>query len=201
MTYNKTTSTLLGIAIGDAVGALFGNAIGDALGVPVEFRSREYLEQNPIKDYEGFDERGQPHGTFSDDGSMTFCTVESLLIGYNLEDMANRFVRWYKDGYWAAHGICFGSGSTTRNALDRVIRDISPYYAGLSGEKQNGNGSLMRMAPMVFELMNEEDINIRFKKTNEVSSITHAHFRSVFACFIYVEFLSLIHISEPTRPY
>ena len=176
-------------------GALFGNAIGDALGVPVEFKTREYMEENPISDYEGFQLRGQPHGTYPDDASMTFCTMESLLNGCNLVDMAHKFTRWYKEGYWAAHGVCFGSGGTTRKALDRVTGGISPYFSGLSGAHQNGNGSLMRMIPMVFELINESDIIIRYNKIKEVPSITHAHFRSVFSCFIYVEFcLQLINI-------
>lgn len=33
---------------------LFGVALGDALGVPVEFKSREYLKENPITDMIGY---------------------------------------------------------------------------------------------------------------------------------------------------
>lgn len=53
-------------------------------------------------------------------------------------------------------------------------------------EEDNGNGSLMRILPLVFYLQNEQDIEIVYKTVKDVSSITHAHFRSVFACFIYV---------------
>jgi ADP-ribosyl-[dinitrogen reductase] hydrolase len=32
-------------------GALFGVAIGDALGVPAEFKNREALKLDPVKDF------------------------------------------------------------------------------------------------------------------------------------------------------
>ena len=44
----------------------------------------------------------------------------------------------------------------------------------------------MRILPLVFYLQKENDIEVIYKKVKEVSSITHAHFRSGFACFIYV---------------
>lgn len=183
-------------------GALFGCAIGDALGVPVEFKSREEMAINPITDFEPFNEKKLPPGTFSDDASMTFCVAESLLNGYNIPDMADKFVRWYKEGYWGAHGTCFGSGGTTRNALDRVINGESAYSTGGSRDDENGNGSLMRISPMVFELLNEPNINIRFQKIKEASSITHAHFISVFSCFIYIEFcIELLKNNPPKESY
>ena len=53
-------------------------------------------------------------------------------------------------------------------------------------EEDNGNGSLMRIMPLLFAV---KDLSVedRYIKVKEVSSLTHAHFRSVFACFIYVE--------------
>jgi len=66
-------------------GGLFGQGIGDALGVPVEFKSREYLRANPIVDYVGYLCWNQPSGTFSDDSSMMYCTAESLCQDYSIE--------------------------------------------------------------------------------------------------------------------
>ncbi|MBQ0739971.1 ADP-ribosylglycohydrolase family protein, partial [Aquimarina celericrescens] len=43
-----------------------------------------------------------------------------------------------------------------------------------------------------FFLQKETDSNKRYQKIKEVSSITHAHFRSVFSCFIYVEYALLL---------
>ena len=88
------------MTIDQVKGALFGVAIGDALGVPVEFNQREYLDRNPVTDFIGYKSHNQPPGTFSDDASLTFCLAESLCYGYDLNDMAERFVRWQSSGYW-----------------------------------------------------------------------------------------------------
>jgi ADP-ribosylglycohydrolase len=55
---------------------LLGVAVGDALGVPVEFKSREFLRLNPVTDMMGYGTHHQPPGTFSDDSSLTFCLAE-----------------------------------------------------------------------------------------------------------------------------
>ena len=53
---------------------------------------------------------------------------------------------------------------------------------------ENGNGSLMRIAPLVFYVANRPQEE-RFETVRKVSSITHAHEWSVTACFIYLEYL------------
>ena len=42
---------------------LFGFAVADALGVPVEFKSRKFLQKNPVVDMQGFGTYNQPAGT------------------------------------------------------------------------------------------------------------------------------------------
>ncbi|WP_347511953.1 ADP-ribosylglycohydrolase family protein [Flavobacterium johnsoniae] len=165
---------------------LFGVAIGDALGVPVEFKSRDYLRKNPVADMMGYMCWNQPPGTFSDDSSLAFCTAESLCRGFDIEDMALTFVKWMQEGYWGAHHTVFDIGGTTRHSLARVVKGESARNSGNLFEEDNGNGSLMRILPLVFYLQNEKDIEVVYQKVKAVSSITHAHFRSVFACFIYV---------------
>lgn len=165
---------------------LFGVAIGDALGVPVEFKSRENLKQNPVVDMMGFMSWHQPPGTFSDDSSLAFCTAESLCRDFDIEDMAITFVKWMQEGYWGAHNRVFDIGGTTRYSLARIVKGESARNSGNFFEEDNGNGSLMRILPLVFYLQKEKDIEVIYQKVKAVSSITHAHFRSVFACFIYV---------------
>lgn len=46
----------------------------------------------------------------------------------------------------------------------------------------------MRILPLAFWLQSEPSIEKRWQTVKDVSSITHGHFRSCFACFIYVEF-------------
>lgn len=165
---------------------LFGVAVGDALGVPVEFKKREYLKENPVTDMMGFMCWNQPPGTWSDDSSLAFCTAESLCKGFDIEDMAQTFVKWMLEGYWGAHHKVFDIGGSTRYSLARVVKGESARFSGNFFEEDNGNGSLMRILPLVFYLQKENDIEVIYQKVKEVSSITHAHFRSVFACFIYV---------------
>ncbi|MDX6191543.1 O-acetyl-ADP-ribose deacetylase [Flavobacterium sp. Fl-318] len=165
---------------------LFGVAVGDALGVPVEFESRDYLKENPVLDMTGYGTHYQPIGTWSDDSSLTFCLADSLCRGYDLSDIAKKFVSWYSTELWTPHGKVFDIGIATRSAIHNIGKGHLPELCGGFEEKDNGNGSLMRILPLVFYLQQEKDIAVIYKKVKEVSSITHAHFRSVFACFIYV---------------
>ncbi len=64
---------------------------------------------------------------------------------------------------------------------------MAPDLAGGFSEFDNGNGSLMRILPLAFYTINLP-IEERYARAKEVSSITHAHFRSVMSCFLYLEF-------------
>lgn len=167
--------------------ALFGVAIGDALGVPAEFEDRETLKLKPVIDYEGYKSHDQPPGTFSDDSSLTFCLAESLMNEYDLQKVARKFIAWYREGYWTARGEVFDIGMTTRRAIERLERNIRPDLAGDFEPENNGNGSLMRIMPLLFYIR-DMSIENRYAITKEVSSITHGHIRSVIACFYYLEF-------------
>lgn len=170
-------------------GALFGVAIGDALGVPVEFQDREQLSRFPVTDMREYGSHGQPKGTWSDDSSLTFCLADGLLReGYNLQRIANNFVLWRQGEFWTPHGRVFDIGIATSQAIHYLEKGMDPICAGGISEMDNGNGSLMRILPLAFSLKGEQDLEIIYKKVKEVSSITHAHFRSVFACFIYIIF-------------
>jgi ADP-ribosylglycohydrolase len=167
--------------------ALIGVAVGDALGVPVEFKSREYLSRNIVSGMTGFGTHNQPPGTWSDDSSLTFCLAEALTQDFDPEIIGRNFVRWYREGFWTAHGEVFDIGNATRAAVDRLAKRMPAGMAGLSDEASNGNGSLMRILPLLF-YMNGRPLTERFELTRQVSSITHGHIRSVIACFYYLEF-------------
>jgi len=167
--------------------ALLGLAVGDALGVPVEFISRHARHRDSVTGLRGYGTHHQPPGTWSDDASLTFCLAETLATkGFDVPDAASRFVRWQDEAYWTAHGRVFDIGIATAEALQRVRCGVAPLHAGGKDEYSNGNGSLMRILPLVFAI---KDLSAaeRFRAVREMSSITHAHIRSVMACFIYVE--------------
>ena len=166
---------------------LYGVCVGDALGVPVEFKSREYLKKNPITKMCSGGVHGQEEGVWSDDSSLTFCLAESIIEGYDVNLLATKFIKWKNEGYWTATGEVFDIGNTTRQSIINLSNGVYPTFAGGLNEIDNGNGSLMRILPLVI-LIRDLSMNDRLKLIKEVSSITHAHNRSVISCFYYLEF-------------
>lgn len=171
--------------------ALFGVAVGDALGVPVEFKSRHEISQNPVTDMIGYGTHNQPPGTWSDDSSLTFCLAEALTKDFSLDEIGRNFVKWYNENYWTPYGVVFDIGETTKQAILRIASGQNPEMAGSSNETDNGNGSLMRILPLLFYLFNKP-LNERFEITRKTSSITQRHIRSIIACFYYLEFAKQI---------
>lgn len=170
---------------------LLSSAIGDALGVPVEFKPRAYLKENPVIDMREFGTHNQPKGTWSDDTSLMLCLAESILEGLDLQNLAQKFIAWKNDNYWTAHGWVFDIGIGTRIAIERLENGELPELAGGFDEMDNGNGSLMRILPLIL-YTKDLDIDKRFDWTKKVSSLTHANVRSVMACFYYLEFAKKI---------
>jgi len=170
---------------------LFGVAVGDALGLPVKFKSRECFKLNPVCEMIGYGTFKLPPGTWSDDSSLTFCLAEALVGSFDLRRLANYFMDWYYQGYWTPYGKAFDIGLTTGEAITRLSQGTFPEFAGGVDEFSNGNGSLMRICPMVFYLANKP-IDERFEMTRKVSSITHRHIRSIIACFYYLEFAMML---------
>lgn len=171
--------------------ALFGVAVGDALGVPVEFKSRESISNNPVTDMIGYGTYNLPAGTWSDDSSLTFCLAEALTQNFSLNTIGQNFVKWYYENYWTPHGNVFDIGIATQKAISRLAKGENPELAGGFEESENGNGSLMRILPLLFFIM-DKPINERYFITKSVSSITHGHIRSIIACFYYLEFAKQI---------
>jgi ADP-ribosyl-[dinitrogen reductase] hydrolase len=171
--------------------ALFGLCIGDALGVPVEFSFRSERSRQPITDMTGYGTYNQAPGTWSDDSSLTFCLAEALCQEFDLNGVARYFLDWYQNDYWTAHDDRFDIGNTTRDALDRILSGVSPFESGGAYKHDNGNGSLMRILPLVFKTYNLP-IQERYADARDVSGITHRHTLSVVSCFYYLEFARLL---------
>lgn len=166
---------------------LFGVAVGDAVGVPVEFKSRQTIRQNPVKDMIGYGTYNLPPGTFSDDSSLTFCLAEALTLDFDINIIGQNFVKWCFNNYWTPRGEVFDIGNATRQAIVRFAKGERADLAGGFEISSNGNGSLMRISPLVFYLQ-DKPINERYEIAKQVSSITHGHIRSIIACFYYLEF-------------
>ncbi len=181
----------------DIVGGIFGHCVGDFIGVPVEFKGRDEREKDPVKEMRAYGTYHQYFGTWSDDTSLTLCLLESLSNGYNLNELAKKFVKYLREGYWTPEKKVFDIGRTTEAAILNLEKGVSPFESGLKSEKDNGNGSLMRILPAAYYLKNEKDAAVKIKVITELSSITHRHPISILACIFYVEVLINILSGQP----
>ncbi len=171
---------------------IIGLVVGDAVGVPVEFQSRDDLDNNPVVDMREYGTYHQPKGTWSDDSSLTLCLASSLLNGYDVLDMSEHFIDWYRETVWTPHGQVFDIGGQTRRAICRLERHIQYNDADAlledayqDDEFTNGNGSLMRILPL-YQVIRKAGIEDSFEKVRQVSALTHGHIHSALACFIYL---------------
>lgn len=186
---------------------IIGFAIGDALGVPAEFKSRKELERYPITDMIGYGTYNLPEGTWSDDTSMTLATIHSIVeIGtIDTNDMANRFLKWYRNAEYTATNKTFDIGRTTLQALAKYeLKQGEAVNCGENGEYDNGNGSLMRILPIAYYIYynNIKDNRKIYELVKNVSSITHAHEVSILGCYIYVIYtLSILEEKDKNKAY
>ena len=160
-------------------GSLLGLAIGDALGAPVEFKSRGTF--NPIVDFESGGTWGLPPGYWTDDTSMALCLAESLIEqkGFDPVDQLERYLRWYREGHLSSTGKCFDIGSTVRSALLKFEITKKP-YCGSTEKNTAGNGSIMRLAPVA--LFYADDPAKAIEMAGESSKTTHGAKTTVDAC-------------------
>ncbi|MDD4658349.1 MAG: ADP-ribosylglycohydrolase family protein [Eubacteriales bacterium] len=170
---------------------IMGLCVADALGVPVEFMARGTLDANPVVGMRAYGTYNQPAGTWSDDTSMTLCLADSLCRGLDYNDIMQNFLKWFQRGEFTPFGAAFDIGNTTRQALKRFEQGAAPLECGGNTEHDNGNGSLMRILPLLFYLQSiygrefyQKDE--AFAVIHKVSALTHAHKRSQIACGIYI---------------
>jgi len=177
--------------------AVLGLAVADALGVPVEFRSREELQLSPVTGMRGYGTWDQPAGTWSDDTSLTLALMASLTNGLNYEDIMLKFRLWYEKGEFSAHGEAFDVGITTQQALLRHRAGVAALQCGGTLESNNGNGSLMRILPLVFLIPEDAGVagvmqDVHYNLIHYISALTHAHPRSQMVCGIYLHVAAVI---------
>lgn len=164
------------------LGGLWGSLVGDALGVPVEFKDREEVQADPVKDMRGHGSHRQPPGTWSDDSSLLLCSADSLVrYEFDTGDMGKRFLAWYREELWTPHGKVFDIGVATSRALVRIAGGMRAEVAGGDDQFSNGNGSLMRILPVSIRFADSPTKNL-LDQVHRASAITHRHPRSQMAC-------------------
>ena len=180
---------------------IIGLAIGDALGVPVEFKSRQEIAENPVVSMREYGTHNQPIGTWSDDTSLTLALIDSIIEKNKIDyvDIMDRFSNWLMYNDYTARGEVFDVGNATSRAIMNYGRGIDPLECGGISEYENGNGSLMRILPIAYYLQKQKDNTMESKMeiVHNVSALTHRHPISLIACGIYVNVaLRLLKIEE-----
>lgn len=141
---SKAKATLLGLAIGDALGTT--GALDNIGTFPEADLSR-------VNDKSYF----MP-GKWSDDTSLALCIADSLLEckGFDPNDQMIRYSKWMNDGYRSSMFAGFDIGFITKKAIQEYEISKLPFT---KKEDQNlaGNGSIMRLAPIPIYFLKETD--------------------------------------------
>ena len=179
----------------DKLNALYGALLGDAVGVPYEFKDPMSLPERKLIDITppSLDMMGQkfnrtygmPDGTWSDDGALLLCLLESLMKGTEgtewMRGFAGRAINWRKHGYMAIGGRVFDIGNQTACALSEIEDGADP-TTRVDDDWASGNGALMRgLAPALVATSEEEAVRLGGLH----SIVTHATEDSISACKVY----------------
>lgn len=165
---------------------IYGLIIGDLIGVPVEFKDRDTYT---IKGITGYGTYNQPPGTWSDDTSLTLCLMKNIKEIGDLFTLMNKFARYKSEGYCTPYDEMFDIGRTTLESINRFESGLKPKECGGKKEFDNGNGALMRIAPLTFLLIEEFNFKKKVDIVKSYTEITHAHPRSIVGSIIYIELL------------
>ncbi|KAG8896956.1 Methionine aminopeptidase 2, partial [Tulasnella sp. 403] len=177
------------------LGSLYGMAVCDALGGPYEFSRRgSYTPTPEMTESHTFYYQGRPlpPGSWTDDTSMALALAVSLTEKNGLvwSDAAQRWVRWFNEGYMSVVDECFDIGLTTRSALTSIIEVMGSSTSPIpsppnlnQSPNQAGNGSIMRLAPIpVFYASSPAEELFEVARTS--SYITHQTTSCLDACVL-----------------
>ena len=147
---------------------LLGTAIGDALGVPFETKLVNF---EPLQKWDGQTFLGSEHhklqpGQYSDDTQMSIEVAESLIDqkGFDPDNLADRYVQWM------VSGRARGWGKTTKAAVENLLNGKHWSESGIANSY--GNGTAMRAAPFGVWFRNDLKTLVEIVKVD--SAITHA---------------------------
>ena len=194
---------------GDAMrNGMLGLVVGDALGNPVQFLSREEVQRNPITTMTGGGCFYPDEGTWTDDSSLALATLNSLnrKETADLKDIAEHFCAWLYEGRFTPFGDAFDIGGTCREAIENYHFSRNVDTCGLQDVYSNGNGSLMRIAPLCIaagQWVEQGKITLEegVEMVEKGSALTHAHTRARLACGLYFFLVRevMLRPGEPLR--
>lgn len=155
-----------------ALGMFMGLFIGDALGAPNEFIRPEKIEKR-ITQMVGGGVLDCDIGEWTDDGAMAMAIAEAYAIKgrFAPDEIADNFITWRKTGKFGTRDHVFDAGRTCTTSIARMTTSLP--YAGSTDPNASGNGSIMRVAPIV--LFNHHNRDAGVAQSVAVSLMTHGN--------------------------
>lgn len=106
----------------------------------------------------------------------------------------DNFTKWIRSAEYTPTGEVFDVGTTCLRAINKYNKTKeNPTSCGLSIFNENGNGSLMRILPIIiycyYNKYNDEE---SYKLIKDISSLTHAHEISIMGCYIYYLYIKYL---------
>ncbi len=164
-------------------GSLMGMAVGDALGAAVEFKPPGSFEL--VTNFRAGGPHGLNPGEWTDDTSMALALADSIATaGWDLNNQAQRYCDWWRNGKYSVNGRCFDIGITCRTSLAEFQHSGDARKAASTDEYASGNGSIMRLAPVPIKYAElfPDQIQKLADLAEESSLTTHASSQCLSAC-------------------
>jgi ADP-ribosyl-[dinitrogen reductase] hydrolase len=175
-------------------GALLGLAVGDALGAPYEASAPQETARVVERGLEMSGGRGWEPGEWTDDTAMALLLAESIAERGLIDtaDVARRYIAW-------ADSDPKGIGSITRGALRGATDDKDTRRRAQALHEQAGltagNGTIMRAAPIGLAAATTDQAT---EAAHEDASLTH--YDSAAACASAALCAALIAIRDGSDP-
>jgi ADP-ribosyl-[dinitrogen reductase] hydrolase len=128
-------------------------------------------------------------GEFTDDTSTALLLGESLISkhGFSAIDQLNRYYDWYTQGHLGSNNECFDIGIGTRKAI-LAFKESGIAFPKEENETRAGNGSLMRLAPLVLAFHNQKPADL-LNLASLSSRTTHTAISCLEACQFYASLI------------
>ncbi|MBQ8806465.1 MAG: ADP-ribosylglycohydrolase family protein [Bacteroidaceae bacterium] len=198
--------------------AITGFVCGDACGVPYEFKIRDSFKCTDMRASSMTDAHlVLPLGSWSDDTSMMLCVLHALmekqfadaqeLPSMTHEQIEQRNKRtmqkvysvfkrdaiaWMTTGKYTNHGymVPYDVGNSCRRGITAMMLGRTNPKA--SSVNSNGNGGLMRILPLAFAGMEDEETLMKYIKL--LNKDSHNHEISHIGCLIYTKLVQNLQI-------
>jgi ADP-ribosyl-[dinitrogen reductase] hydrolase len=155
------------------LGMWAGLFYGDAMGVPLEFTKGD--PANPVTTLTSGGVHNASVGEWSDDGAMALAIAHAYIDqgGFCGASIMRNFIDWMHNGTFGTRPgqPAWDVGITVAGALSRAEVDTLVPYRGSTEAKYSGNGSIMRLAPVI--LWNRKNLGKAIGESVAQALLTH----------------------------